>query len=112
MPTQEERVAALEQQFSAFQKDNAAKIHEVQENTTILLGVIREQGRDIRAIFGHLEIVDHRLDRIENRLDQMENRLDRMENRLDRMENRLVRLETKSDEHTALLIQILERLSG
>jgi len=62
MPTQEERLTALEQKFVAFQKETVASIQEVDENTTILLGVIRHQGRDIRRIFESLETMNQRLD--------------------------------------------------
>lgn len=82
MPTQEERLAALEQKFANFQQETAKNIQEIEENTTIMLGVIRSQGRDIRKIFDRLETIDQRLDR----------------------------LETKFDEHTGLLTQILARL--
>lgn len=83
MPTQEERLAALEQNFATFRKDIAAHMREADENTTIMLGVIRHQGQDIKRIVEHLETIDQRLDR----------------------------LETKLDEHTTLLTQILARLS-
>jgi uncharacterized coiled-coil protein SlyX len=62
MPTQEERLTALEQKFVAFQKETVASMQEVDENTTILLGVIRHQGRDIRRIFESLETMNQRLD--------------------------------------------------
>ena len=85
MPTQEERVTALEQK-------TAAHIQEIDENTTIMLGVMRHQGQDIKRIFQrleHLETIDERLNFIDQRLN---------------------RLETKFDEHTNLLTQILARL--
>ena len=92
MPTQEERLAALEQKFANFQQETAKNIQEIEENTTIMLGVIRSQGRDIRKIFERLETIDQRLDRLET------------------IDQRLDRLETKFDEHTGLLTQILTRL--
>ena len=75
MPTQEERLTALEQK-------TAAHIQEVDENTTIMLGVIRHQGQDIKRIFQRLETMDEKLNQ----------------------------LETKLDGHTTLLTQILARL--
>ena len=84
MPTQEERLTALEQK-------TAAHIQEIDENTTILLGVIRHQGQDIRRIFQRLETMDEHL----NAVDQ-----------------RLGRLEARLEEHTSLLTQILARLPG
>lgn len=46
MPTQEERLAAVEK----FTQQAAAHIRETEENTTILLGVIRSQGQDIKRL--------------------------------------------------------------
>lgn len=82
MPTQEERLTALEQK-------TAAHIQEIDENTTILLGVIRHQGQDIKRIFQRLETMDESLNTVKQQLNQ---------------------LETKLDGHTTLLTQILARL--
>jgi len=82
MPTQEERLTALEQK-------TAAHIQEIDENTTIMLGVIRHQGQDIRRIFQRLETMDGSLNTLKLHLNQ---------------------IETKFDEHTTLLTQILARL--
>ncbi len=76
MPTQEERLNTLE-------KKTTAAIQEIDENTTIMLGVIRHQGQDIRRILQRLETVEEYLDTVK----------------------------TKLDEHTTLLNQILARLS-
>ena len=75
MPTQEERIAALEQK-------TATAIQEIEENTTIMLGVIRSQGQDIRKIFQRLETMDENINQ----------------------------LKTTLNEHTTLLTQILARL--
>ncbi|SRR6266516_1817546 len=96
MPTQEERLTALEQTFATFQKETAKYIQETDENITIMLGVIRHQGQDIRRIVQHLETIDERLGTIDEHLNSIEQRFNR--------------LETKSDEHTTLLTQILARL--
>ncbi len=82
MPTQEERLTALEQK-------TAAHIQEIDENTTIMLGVIRHQGQDIKRIFQRLETMDESLNIVKQQLNQ---------------------LETKLDGHTTLLTQILARL--
>ena len=89
--TQEERLAALEQALGPFQREIARHIQETEENTTILLEVIRHQGQDIRRIFQHLETMDERLNTLEQHFNQ---------------------LNTKSDEHTKLLTQILARLTN
>jgi seryl-tRNA synthetase len=75
MPTQEERIAALEQK-------TATAIQEIEENTTIMLGVIRSQGQDIGKIFQRLETMDEDMNQ----------------------------LKTTLSEHTTLLTQILARL--
>lgn len=82
MPTQEERLTALEQK-------TAAHIQEIDENTTIMLGVIRPQGQDTKRIFQRLETMDESLNTVKQQLNQ---------------------LETKLDGHTTLLTQILARL--
>ncbi len=51
MATQEERLTAVEQ----FTHEAARHIRETEENTTIMLGVIRSQGQDIRRIVEHLD---------------------------------------------------------
>ena len=82
LPTQEERLTALEQK-------TATHIQEMDENFTIMVGVIRHQGQDIKRIFQRLETIDESLNTLKHQLNQ---------------------LETKSDEHTTLLTQILARL--
>jgi predicted RNase H-like nuclease (RuvC/YqgF family) len=99
MPTQEERITALEQALAELQKEvailpkqekrittleqkTAAAIQETEENTTIMSGVIRSQGQDIRKIFQRLETVDENINQ----------------------------LKTTLNEHTTLLTQILARL--
>ncbi len=62
MPTQEERLTTLEKTFTTFQKETAARTQEIEENTTIMLGVMRSQGRDIRKIFERLETIETKLD--------------------------------------------------
>ncbi len=110
MPTQEERLTALERSFTAFQKEAAAHIRETEENTTILLGVIRSQGQDIKRIVQHLETIDERLGTIDERLGTVDERLGTMDEYLHSIEQRLNRLEARFDEHTTLLTQILARL--
>ena len=54
----------------------------MEENTTILLGVIREQGRDIKRMVQHLETIDDRLDTLER---DMESRFDEHGKKLDQI---------------------------
>ena len=91
MPTQEERLSALEK----FQRVAAAHIRETEENTTILLGVIREQGRDIKRMVQHLETIDDRLDTLEQ---HMESRFETLEKKFDQMLHLLTTLTAKPDQ--------------
>jgi small-conductance mechanosensitive channel len=99
MPTQEERLTALEQK-------TAAHIQEMDENFTIMVGVIRHQGQDIKRIYQRLETIDERL----NILETIDERLETTDKRLHTIEGRLDRIETSFDEHTTLLTEILARL--
>jgi uncharacterized coiled-coil protein SlyX len=96
MPTQEERLSALEK----FEKVAAAHIRETEENTTILLGVIREQGRDIKRMVQHLETIDERLETIDGRLDTLERD---MESRFGTLELRFEAQDKKLDQMLHLL---------
>jgi chromosome segregation ATPase len=106
MPTQEERLTTLEQAIAAsqkFQQQAAAHIRETEENTTILLGVIRSQGQDIKRIVQHLETIDERLETIDENIDQLKTTLNQQETTLNQ-------LKTTLNEHTTFLTQILARL--
>jgi archaellum component FlaC len=96
MPTQEERLTALEQ-------NTAAHMQEIDENTTIMLGVIRHQGQDIKRIFQRLETMD-------NNLNSLNQRFETVDDNLNALKSNVHQLETKADEHTMLLTQILARL--
>src|SRR2546428_261899 len=96
MPTQEERLTALEQK-------TAAHIQEMDENFTIMVGVIRHQGQDIKRIFQRLETVDESLNTFNQHLETMDESLNTLKQHFNQ-------LETKFDEHTTLLTQILARL--
>ena len=82
MPTQEERITALEQK-------TAAHIQEMDENFTIMVGVIRHQGQDIKRISQRLDTVDESLQTLKQQNSQFEIIL---------------------NDHTTLLSQILARL--
>ena len=96
MPTQEERLTALEQK-------TATHIQEMDENFTIMVGVIRHQGQDIKRIFQRLETMDESLNTFNQRLETVDESLETIKQRLNQFE-------TTFDEHTTLLSQILARL--
>ncbi len=85
MATQEERLTNLEQ-------DVATNIRELDENITIMLGVMKHQGRDIKRTFERLETIDTRLNAMDTHLESMDTRLNTMDTRLDRVENILTQI--------------------
>ena len=89
MSIYEERLTTLEQKVEKLQQNTSRSIQEVDENTTILLGVIRHQGQDIRRISEVLETMNTRLTTLETTFNEHT---------------------TLLNEHTKLLTQILERL--
>jgi len=111
MPTQEERLSALEK----FQKVAAAHIRETEENTIIMLGVIRDQGRDIKRMVQHLETIDDRLDTLDQHLDtlerDMESRFGTLESRFGTLESRFGTLESHFEAQDKKLDQMLHLLT-
>ena len=58
MPTQEERLSTLEQTVTVLSKG----IRDINHNETILLGLVSEQGKDIREMKVSLGALNERLD--------------------------------------------------
>ncbi len=108
MPTQEERLTALEQTFATLRKENAIHIREVDENTTIMLGVIRDQGRDIKRIVQRLETIDERLHTLEQRFDTLEQGFNALEQHFDTLEQRI---ESRFETSEKKLDQVLHLLT-
>jgi hypothetical protein len=69
----------------------------MEENTTILLGVIRDRGRDIKRMVQHLETINERLDTLEQ---HMESRFEVQEKKLDHMLHLLTTLTAKPGQET------------
>ena len=72
----------------------------MEENTTILLGVIRDQGRDIKRMVQHLETIDDRLDTLER---NMESRFGTLESRFGTLESHFEVQDKKLDQVLHLL---------
>ena len=125
MPTQEERLSALEQTVAAFNRE----IRDISHNETILLGMAMKQQEQTREIRSSLASLSEHLDTFEqsvngrfgalggglNSFEQSVNgRFGAIEGRLDSFEHsvnsRFGALETTLTEHTAVLAQILARL--
>ena len=100
MPTQEERIAALEWKVTSLElrrmqderkaQENtpsaqAYNLREINENMTILLGVIGSQGEDIKSIKERLDGFDQRFDGVDRRLESMEQRFTSLEGKLEQV---------------------------
>ena len=106
MPTQEERLSALEK----FQSLSSTHIHEVDENITILLGVVQKQGRDIRRTFQRLEIMDETLEAVEDQLKGVDQRLSSVEVHLGEVNGRLISVEGRLGTVEGRLISVENKL--
>ena len=127
MPTQEDRIAALEQttvsridfidainRLTLQQAQNASNMsHEV----TILLGITVSQGQDIRtikgdvsALKGDVSILKEDVSVLKGDVNALKGDVSILKGDVSTLTERLGRLETKFDEHTSLLTQILARL--
>jgi hypothetical protein len=90
MSTQEERLSTLEQTVTVLSKG----IRDIHYNETILLGLVSEQGKDIREMKVSLGALNERLDVFEqsvtNRFDTLEqgvnSRFETLEGRFDTLE--------------------------
>jgi|ERR1700694_5271637 hypothetical protein len=104
VPTQEDRIAALERKVAmlellrsqderraeeALPPAQARQMREINENLTILLGVTSSQGADIKVIKADVSSINDRLDRLDTQSTEHTGRFDHVE---------------------ALLMQILARL--
>ena len=86
MPTQEERLSALEQTVPVLSKG----VRDLNYNATILLGVTSEQGKDIREIKVSLAALNERLGAFEqnvnSRFETLEGRFGTLEGHLNSFE--------------------------
>jgi hypothetical protein len=69
MPTQEERLAALEQFFGTLQKDIGKSIREVNENSTIMLGLLQTLTQESKQTGLRVEMMKIRMDQLETNFD-------------------------------------------
>jgi len=99
MPTQEERLIALEQAIQEFR----GHIRETNENMTILLGTIGSQGQDIKRVLG---ILDGHTTTLDTHTTLLEGHTTTLDAHTTILEGHTTIL----NEHTALLNAILARL--
>src|SRR2546422_11377499 len=69
MPTQEERLAALEQSFGTQQKEVGKSIREVNENSTIMLGLPQTLTQESKQTGLRMEMMKIRMDQLETKFD-------------------------------------------
>ena len=125
MPTQDERLSSVEQSVAVLRKG----IADLHQNETIMLGVMAEQGKDIREMKVSLAALNERVGAFEqgvqDRFDVLEGRLDPFEQsvreRFEALGGHLGTFEQsavthfgeqdkKLDDLGRLLLQVLDRL--
>ena len=113
MPTQEERLTTLEQTVTVLNKG----IRDINHNETILLGLVSEQGKDIREMKVSLGALNERLDVFEqsvtNRFDTLEGRFDTLgqsvNSRFEGQDKRFEQQEKKLDQVLLLLNTLIPK---
>ena len=106
MPTQEERLSTLEQTVTVLSKG----IRDINHNETILLGLVSEQGKDIREMKVSLGALNERLDVFEqsvtNRFDTLEQSVN---SRFEGQDKRFEEQDKKLDQVLLLLNTLIPR---
>jgi hypothetical protein len=107
MPTQEERLSTIEQSVAVLRKGMV----DIHQNETMLLGVIAEQGKDIREMKVSLALLNERVGQFKQTADDhfgvLESHLGSFEQSV---KTRFGEQDTKLDDVGRLLLQILDRL--
>ena len=81
MPTQEERLTALEQAQAKF----GEAINDLNHHVTILIGVASREEWDIRELKGSFRAIDGRMGSLEGRMGSLEGRFETQEKKLDQV---------------------------
>ncbi len=111
MPTQEERINALERAVMLLQKRfEDADIQSVNHNASMLLGLVYGQQTDIREMKVQLGEVRQDIYDLSTKVDEHTAILNGHTTILNEHTSLLTQTTTTLNEHTALLTQILERL--
>jgi hypothetical protein len=69
MPTQEERLTALEQSLVTLQKEVGKSMREVNENSTIMLGLLQTSMQESKQTGLRMEMIKIRMDQLETKFD-------------------------------------------
>jgi len=132
MPTLEERVARMEQDFAQFKANATEAYQQMAMHVTVARGLAENAlerlamvDADMKSRFNrlqaaldvHIEATNAHFDLLQKRADKTDKRLDAIETRLDRVEGTLAEHTAVLNEHTArfdrmeaLLGEILTRL--
>lgn len=107
MPTQEERLSTVEQSVVVLRKG----IADIQHNETVLLGVMAEQGKDIREMKVSLAVLNERVGAFEqgvhDHFEVLEAHLGSFEQSVN---TRFGEQDKKLDDLGRLLLQVLDHL--
>ena len=103
MPTQEERIDTLERSLATLQKDIGKSIREVNENSTIMLGLLQTLTQESKQ-------TGLRMEMLKIRMEQLETKFDAHTALLNEHTTVLNEHTTRFDHLEALLNQILARL--
>ena len=117
MPTQEERLGALEQSFVSLQRETGKSIRDVNENSTIMLGLLQALVQESKQTGLRMEMIKIRMDQLETKFDAHTALLNEHTRVLSEHTKVLDEHTRVLNEHTGrfdhletLLTQILERL--
>ena len=94
MPTQEERLTALEQAQAKF----GEAVNDLNHHVTILIGVASREEWDIRELKSSFRAIDGRMGSLEGRMGSLEGRMGSLEGRMGSLEGRFETQEKKLDQ--------------
>lgn len=108
--TQEERIAALEQNFGKFQREVELSISDLNANGTILLGLVQYLVQESKQTKFRLETMHLRMDILESKVDDHTRMLQDHTKVLNEHTRILNDHTARFDRLEALIGQVLERL--
>ncbi|MFL5699601.1 MAG: hypothetical protein ACJ797_21170 [Ktedonobacteraceae bacterium] len=103
MPTQEERLTALEQAQAKF----GEAVNDLNHHVTILIGVASREEWDIREMKSSLRAIDGRLGSLEGRMGSLEGHFGSLEGRMGSLEGHFGSLEGRFETQEKKLDQVL-----
>ena len=121
MPTQEERLDALEFNLGQFKTETIKAYGEMAMEITMVKGLTEDVVKRLASlkeqiehrferVEARFERVDTRLDVMDTHLESMDGRFQRVDNRLDTMDAHLESVDTRLGRLENLLMQVLARL--